>query len=207
MKKLIQSQSKKNSIFNDDKPTEKEVVHVIISEEENEALQKLKAYENEISKTMQKLMVENEKLIENENKVKSEINAKFNNLINVISMKQEQMLNNLKIITQKNQSKMNANSQILKQQQIITKNAIKSCEYVLKENNEATNQRKQQVLSIQNEALKDKIKNQYDFIHRPDNTTPTFDTDAISIVIIYNLCIYCLVYIYLLFHIYFTDLI
>ena len=156
---------------------QQKVLRIIMSQKEDEAIKKLKDYTNKISLTMKHLMTENNALIENEKKLKSEINAEFNNLINLISIKQEEMLNNLKNITQKNQSTITAKSQDLQQRQELTQNAIKSCENMLEGSNMDLNDREQKIVSMTNDILRKRVE-----YYRADAIKFKFNKHAVTSV-------------------------
>ena len=141
-------------------------IRVIVSVEEDAAINELKEHKNKLSTAIQDIITENNKVIEIENKIKSDVNAQFNKLMTMMVSKQEEILNELKSKSSKYKSELNSASQQLLQREEIVSNVIKSCENMIEENNMHRNERKQQILSTKNEILQqmsDDIKfNQYD---------------------------------------------
>ena len=162
IKAILTSRNINNN--NDDNNEQKEdiltqnIVRIVISQEEEDAINKLKKYENNISHKLQHLLLQNETMTQNENKIKSEINANFNHLINSISNKQQEILKTIETIKQKNQRQIQAKCQILQQQQEITRNVVESCENMLhnQDQNLYRNERKKQILSVTNDILNQK---------------------------------------------------
>ena len=126
---------------------------IIISEEEDEAINKLQEYENNLSLSIKSLSALNNEITKRENELKSEINAQFNGLINQISLKQEQVLKDLNDKVSKYQSEINNKSGSISQTAESVATAIKSCESMINSNQIDRNQRKKQVLSIANDIL------------------------------------------------------
>ena len=105
-----------------------------MSEKENAAITTLKKHNGKLSTALQALLLQNSQIIKNKETIKSEINAKFNNLINIISNKQEMILKQLDKETAKLQSEIKKKSQILTQKQTATTKAILTCNDTLKSN-------------------------------------------------------------------------
>eukprot|EP01084_Bolivina_argentea_P226430 382500_1 len=71
------------------------IVKIVVSQEEEQATNKLSEYKVHISSLIKQLSNLNETVTQNEAKLKSDINAEFNKLINLISNKQESLLKQL----------------------------------------------------------------------------------------------------------------
>ena len=156
-------------------------VHIIISEEEDEAINNLKEYKNELTLSLQQLLQEKNQLLADEKKIKSEINLKFNNLINIINTKQKQVLRDLSNMTSKFKSDINAKSEQISQKKEIVINTMKACEHMINQNIMDRNERKKEILSMTNDILKQKEEkelNEYviDF---------SFNQTAVSSVIVF----------------------
>ena len=138
--------------------------HIIIWQEEEEAINKLRQYKNHVSLSLQSLMNKSNKLIEQENKLKSEINAQFNHLRDQITIKQKQVLKDLNDKVQEYQLEIENESQQLLEKDEAVSNAIKSCEGMINENEMNRNQRKKQILSSVNDALQTQTPTDHELI-------------------------------------------
>ena len=159
-----------------------QIRHIILSEQENEAIENLKKHNKKISNALNRLSSQKIQIIKKEQQLKSEINAKFDKLITMISNKQEMIMKEITNQSQIIQSKITENSQILTQKQEITKNVLLSCNNLLTTNDMDKSQRKAQILSISNDVLNDEVGT-----YRSDSIECSFNDDNLSTVnIIYD---------------------
>eukprot|EP01084_Bolivina_argentea_P173981 301367_1 len=114
-----------------------------------------------ISSLIKQLSILNETVTQNEAKLKSDINAEFNKLINSISNKQEALLKQLHKIAEDKKSVINAKSQQLQERLQKTQNMMKSCDELLENTSIDKYERKKKILSMINDILNEKIQEKH----------------------------------------------
>eukprot|EP01084_Bolivina_argentea_P253623 426121_1 len=90
--KKLNMKKNNNSNKGNNKP---KIVRIFVSDEEDKAIRELNICSIKIASLISESQQENNDVMVTKQKVKSQINAEFNNLINVISNKQENVLKTL----------------------------------------------------------------------------------------------------------------
>eukprot|EP01084_Bolivina_argentea_P200994 343606_1 len=141
-------------------------------------MDELNEYNTYISSLINQLSLSKDTFIQNHKKTKSQINAQFNNLINLINNNQEIVLKTLDTILQNNQSVIYAKSQQLQKALKTAQNTMKACDELLDNVEINKYERKKKVLAMTNNILNDKI--QKDVVDISTNIFFEFNEEAIS---------------------------
>eukprot|EP01084_Bolivina_argentea_P155440 270870_1 len=113
-KKLHIKQNNPNSNKSKNKP---QIVRILITDEEDKAISELNNYSKKISSLINESQQVHNNILVTKQQVKSQINAEFNNLINMISNKQENILKTLDELIQTIDDKTSLNLEYLVNQQ------------------------------------------------------------------------------------------
>ena len=143
-----------NSNYTQHKPIK---VRAEMTERENKAINKLKAYNDKVSKQLKILNKEKDKSIQNEKVLRSQINAEFHNLINLIYDKRKKILNDLSKVSFNIQTEIYEQTQKIKQRQTQIINSLKTCQEIVENSNVNKSEREEEIVKMVNDAVPQNI--------------------------------------------------
>eukprot|EP01084_Bolivina_argentea_P029505 54783_1 len=159
-----------------------QIVHVVLSEEEMQAMNQLDERNRKILSLLQETETTFNALNNSVAKCKIEINQKFDNLLTQIAQKRAEMMNDLSVIQKELYSEIQNASIKLVESERNTTNALDTCNALIENTYMDRLERKQQMLSISNDINSQKLPTD---IYIPTNITFSLNTDGFKAVLVH----------------------
>eukprot|EP01084_Bolivina_argentea_P278358 475495_1 len=143
---------------NDDNDINQHTISRIrVTDEEDEAINKLEKYNENLLSLIKELTTLNNSVIHNEQETKSKINAQFDQLINIINNKQEQVLKTLDQLSKQKSMEINTQIKNIQEKQKQAENAKLTCYTTIENSNIDREQRKKMIISTANNITTEKV--------------------------------------------------
>eukprot|EP01084_Bolivina_argentea_P238679 400982_1 len=178
-KKLTTKNNNNQNNNNNNSNNKQKIIRIFVTDEEDKAMRELNICSIKIASLVNESQQECNNIMTTKQKLKSQINAKFNNLINVISNKQENVLKTLDELTKNIYRTTNSNLQHLVEQQKNVEKAIKQCNELLENIDIDKRERKQMVISTMNNIVK-KVNKEIAMDNSPNDIVFTFNNHSIT---------------------------
>eukprot|EP01084_Bolivina_argentea_P278359 475496_1 len=137
--------------------SQRKISRVRVTDEEDEAINDLEKYNENLLSLITELNALNDAVIHNEQQTKSKINAQFNKLINTISNKQEQVFKELNQLSKQKSMEINTKIKQIEEKQKQAENAKLTCYTTIENSNIDRKQRKKTIISTANSITSEKM--------------------------------------------------
>eukprot|EP01083_Nonionella_stella_P194203 716350_1 len=169
-------------------PNPTQLVRIVISEEEDNAINQLRGYNANISSSIRELLSLQDKLDDNKKTIESQIETAFTDLVHSINAQKQMLLQELENIALIKTSQIHVRSQSLLERQDITNNVMEMCDKLIQNSDVNVIERRAQIVSMVNDVVHQTVSQNIAAIST--DITFTFNLSDIESILAGNISLY-----------------